>query len=155
MYYTIPFYLGVHKDYTFGLFWDNPGRGSVDLGAEKSDRMIFSGVTGELRYYVFSGHDVMTVLNRYTELTGRPPLPPMWALGFHLSRWSYYPADKVREIAACLRQKKIPCDAIYLDIHYMDGYRCFTWDQERFPAPALLLGDLADQGFKPIAILDP
>ncbi|MEP7289248.1 MAG: glycoside hydrolase family 31 protein [Chloroflexota bacterium] len=154
-YYTIPFYLGVHQNFTCGVFWDNPGRGWVDVGEEQPDRQTFSGVSGELRYYVFSGYDMMSVLHRYTELTGRMPMPPMWALGFHISRWSYYPADRVREIASILRKKKIPCDAIYLDIHYMDGYRCFTWDRDQFPAPALLLTELADQGFKVVAIIDP
>src|SRR5258708_30125137 len=155
MYYTIPFYLGVHKEFACGLFWDNPGRGWVDVGREHLDRLTFAGQAGELRYYVFGGHDVMAVLNRYTELTGRMPLPPLWALGFHISRWSYFPAAQVREIAACFRKENIPCDAIYLDIHYMDGYRCFTWDQERFPAPAVLCSELAQQGFKVVAILDP
>src|SRR5581483_1712292 len=111
--------------------------------------------SGELRYYVFSGADVMDVLSRYTELTGRMPMPPMWALGFHISRWSYFPADKVREIAQGFRRRNIPCDAIYLDIHYMDGFRPFTWDRERFPAPAVLIRELSEQGFKVVAILDP
>ncbi len=154
-YFTIPFYLGVHKDYAYGIFWDNPSRGWIDVGAEQPDRLTFSGSAGELRYYLFSGPDLADVLNRYTELTGRMPMPPMWALGFHISRWSYYPADKVREIALDFRKRNIPCDAIYLDIHYMDGYRCFTWDRERFPAPAVLLKELEEQGFKTVAILDP
>ncbi|HVO42851.1 MAG TPA: TIM-barrel domain-containing protein, partial [Aggregatilineales bacterium] len=155
VHFTIPFYLGVHKDYVFGLFWDNPARGYVDVGAERKDRLTFEGTVGELRYYAFAGADVNAVLGRYTELTGRMPMPPVWALGFHISRWSYYPADTVHEIATEFRRRKIPCDAIYFDIHYMDGYRCFTWDRERFPAPARLLGELADLGFKPMAILDP
>src|SRR5260221_448142 len=99
IYYTIPFYLGVQKNFAMGLFWDNPSRGWVDIGVEHKDRLTFSAVSGELRYYIFSGTDLMHVLARYTELTGRMPMPPIWALGFHLSRWSYFPADKVREIA--------------------------------------------------------
>ncbi len=152
---TVPFYLGVHKNYACGLLWDNPSRGWVDVGAQHKSRLTFNGAAGELRYYLFMGVDLLSVLNRYTELTGRMPLPPLWALGFHLSRWSYYPADKVRDIAQEIRRHNIPCDALYLDIDYMDGYRCFTWDQERFPAPAVLLKELADQGFKIVTILDP
>jgi len=154
-YFTIPFYLGVQKDFAYGIFWDNPSRGWIDVGADKRDQLVFSGSAGELRYYVFSGRDVLEVLDRYTELTGRMALPPLWALGFHISRWSYSPADKVREIANEFRKRNIPCDAIYLDIHYMDGYRSFTWDRQRFPAPALLIKELADKGFKTIAIVDP
>lgn len=154
-YFTIPFYLGVHKTFACGLFWDNSSRGYVDVGAQHKDRITFSGSVGELRYYIFSGPDLNAVLQRYTELTGRMPMPPMWALGFHISRWSYYPADKVREITASFRKRKIPCDAIYLDIHHMDGYRSFTWDSQHFPAPAVLLSELGDQGFKTVAIVDP
>jgi alpha-glucosidase len=155
IYYTIPFYLGVQANGVHGLFWDNPSRGWVDVGAEQSDRLIFNAASGELRYYVFSGADISSVLNRYTELTGRMSLPPMWALGFHISRWSYVPADKVRDIAASFRKRNIPCDAIYLDVDYMDGYRSFTWDREKFPAPAILISELAEQGFKVVAIIDP
>jgi alpha-glucosidase len=154
-YFTIPFYLGVHRDHAYGLFWDNPSRGWIDVGARRPDQLVFGGSSGELRYYVFSGADAMDVLSRYTELTGRMPMPPMWALGFHISRWSYFPADKVREIAQGFRKRNIPCDAIYLDIHYMDGYRPFTWDRERFPAPAVLIRELGEQGFKVVAIVDP
>jgi alpha-glucosidase len=154
-YFTIPVYLGVHATFAFGMFWDNTSRGWVDIGAEERDRITFSGSSGELRYYVFSGPDVASVLSRYTELTGRMPLPPLWALGFHLSRWSYYPESQVRHIADELRRREIPCDALYLDIHYMDGYRCFTWDRARFPDPGKLVSDLAEQGFKTVAILDP
>jgi alpha-glucosidase len=157
-YYTIPFYLGAHRDYTYGIFWDNSSRGFIDIGKENKEQQVFSAWSGELRYYVISGGDsnaVNTVLNRYTELTGRMTLPPLWALGFHISRWSYSPAEKVREVAKELRTRNIPCDVIYLDIDYMDGYRVFTWNLEKFPAPAVLIKDLADQGFKVIPILDP
>jgi alpha-glucosidase len=154
-YFTIPFYLGIRRESACGIFWDNPGQGWIDVGAARPDRLTFSGSTGELRYYVFGGMDVAAVLARYTELTGHMPLPPAWALGFHISRWSYYPADKVREIAHNFRKRNIPCDAIYLDIHYMDGYRCFTWDRDRFPAPAVLIRELTDQGFKTVASLSP
>ncbi len=155
IYFTIPFYLSVFGDRVGGFFWDNPARGWVDVGAEDKAQITFSAETGELRYYVFGGTDVLTVLSRYTELTGRMPLPPMWALGFHQSRWSYETADRVREVAAGFRKRRIPCDVIHLDIDYMDGYRCFTWDRKRFPAPAVLVSDLAADGFKTVAILDP
>jgi alpha-glucosidase len=155
MYYTIPFYLGVHKRFTVGIFWDNPSKGAVDVGAEHKDKLAFSASAGELRYYLFAGSDLKAVLARYTELTGRMPLPPVWALGFHISRWSYSPADQVRSIAQGFRQRNIPCDVIYLDIDYMDNFKVFTWDRERFQAPAILLGELSDQGFKTVVALDP
>jgi len=155
IYYTIPFYLGAGRSYANGLFWDNSFRGWVDVGAEQPNRVTFYAEGGELRFYQIAGPNVFSVLSRYTEITGRMPMPPIWALGFHLSRYSYSPADKVRQIANELRTRNIPCDVLYLDIDYMDGYRVFTWNPQKFPAPAVLLGDLVDIGFKTVAILDP
>jgi len=79
----------------------------------------------------------------------------MWALGFHQCRWSYYPESKVIEIAEGFRKRNIPCDAIYLDIDYMDGYRCFTWNKHYFPNPKKMIKSLADNGFKTVVIIDP
>jgi hypothetical protein len=79
----------------------------------------------------------------------------MWALGYHQCRWSYYPEEKVRELARSFREHKIPCDSIYLDIDYMDGYRCFTWNKEYFPDPKKMIADLEKDGFKTMVIIDP
>src|SRR5258706_86751 len=83
------------------------------------------------------------------------PLPPRWALGYGQSRWSYFPEEQLREVAAGFRSREIPCDTLWLDIDYMDGYRVFTFSPRRFPAPGRLIGDLAQQGFKVVTILDP
>lgn len=155
-YYSIPFYMAASEDgRTHGLFFDNPHRGTVDVGAANPDLISFDFEDGELCYYFFAGPHPAQVLARYTELTGRIPMPPLWALGFHQCRWSYYPEARVREIAAEFRRRRIPCDAIYLDIDYMDGFRCFTWDPKRFPNPAKLIEDLRDQGFRTVAMIDP
>ena len=73
-------------------------------------------------------------------------MPPLWALGNQQSRWGYMNADEVRGIARGFRERGIPCDVIYLDIDYMDGYRVFTWDAERFPDPAALIAELRERG---------
>lgn len=152
----IPFYVAVRDDgHAYGLFFDSPYRGTVDVGAEQIERLTFHLEGGELRYYLFTGPSVAEVLARFTELTGRMPMPPLWALGYHQCRWSYYPEAKVREIAAGFRQRRIPCDAIYLDIDYMDGFRCFTWDRERFPDFPGLIRDLRADGFHTVVIIDP
>jgi alpha-glucosidase len=71
---------------------------------------------------------------RAADLTGHAPMPPRWALGYGQSRWSYYPEAQ----ALCRRrvsQAAYPCDSLWLDIDYMDGYRDFTWNERRFPDP--------------------
>ena len=94
------------------------------------------------------------MIERYTALTGRMPLPPLWSLGFNQCRYSYYPESKVRWIADTFRQKEIPADVIWLDIHYQDNYKPFTWNHERFPDPKKMIADLRAQGFHVVCIVD-
>lgn len=155
LYYNVPFYLGVHTDGVHGIFWDNSYRGVADLGATKTDELVFEAEGGELRYYLFAGLDVNAVLARYTELTGRIKLPPLWSLGYQQSRFSYFPQKSVLELAVTLRHRGIPCDVICLDIHMMDSFRVFTWDQTRFPDFRQMIADLHAGGFKVVAILNP
>jgi alpha-glucosidase len=155
IYSNIPFYQGLVDGRAYGLFFDNPARGRVDFGVQTPGITRFEAECGEMRYYFFYGPELTTVLDRYTELTGRMAMPPLWALGYHQNRWSYYPEARVREIAGQFRERRIPCEAIHLDIDYMDGFRCFTWDRERFPDPAGLIADLHNEGFKVVTMLDP
>ncbi len=151
----IPMMVGLREGRAYGLFFDNPGRAHLDLGQTQHDELRYEACRGELCVYFFGGPTIPAVLERYTQLTGRMPLPPRWLLGYQQSRWSYYPEGQVRALAAEFRRRRIPCDVLYLDIHYMDGYRIFTWDRERFSDPARLLSDLREQGFRTITIIDP
>lgn len=155
IYYSIPFYLGVHPEYALGILWDNPARGVIDLGASHSNSMTFSAEGGELRFYLTAEVQPSAVLKTYFALTGAPPLPPLWAFGYHQSRWSYTPSDKFRELAREFRQRHIPCDSLHFDIDYMEGFRVFTWNKKSFADLPQLLKDLAGEGFKPVAIVDP
>lgn len=153
--YCIAFYLGVHGQGAYGLLWDNPARGFFDLGDSEADELLISAEAGGLCYYLFPGTEVNAVLERYTQFTGRMPLPPLWALGYHQSRYSYFTQEEVLETAKTLRERQIPCDAIYLDIHYMDGFRIFTWDKEAFPDMKGMIDELHAMGFKLVPIMDP
>jgi len=155
LYLAIPFFLALNAiGCSYGLFLNTTYRSVFDMTDTERGRFQFEVAGGELDYYVIYGPEPARVLERYTQLTGRMPLPPRWALGYHQSRWSYETADCVRDIAAQFRQRSIPADAINLDIDYMDGYRIFTWDGTRFPDPAWLTGELGRQGFKVTAIVD-
>lgn len=155
LYQAIPFHLVLHEGRAHGLLVDSTARVSYDVAKRHPERI---SITAEDRYldaYFFAGPSVKSVLQRYTDLTGRMELPPRWALGYQQCRYSYYPDARVREVAAEMRRREIPCDVIYLDIHYMDGYRVFTWDPERFPDPKGMVSDLAEQGFRTVTIVDP
>jgi alpha-glucosidase len=95
------------------------------------------------------------VLNHYTDITGRAPLPPRWALGYHQSRWGYKTEEDVRDVADNFKRMNIPLSAIHLDIDYMDGYKVFTIDRSRFPDMRALTDELAGQGIRIVTILDP
>jgi alpha-glucosidase len=155
LYSSFPNYLVLRDGTAHGVFYDNPHRSVFDFGAGRAGRITWLAAGGELRCYVIPGPRPANVLERYTRLTGRMPLPPRWALGYHQSRWSYYPASELYRLAEEFRGRRIPCDGIHLDIHYMNAYRVFTWHPERFPDPARLIADLELQGFKVTAIVDP
>ncbi|MFD0994104.1 glycoside hydrolase family 31 protein [Tenacibaculum geojense] len=155
LYKSIPFYIGMHEERAYGIFFDNTFKTYFDFCHERRNVTSFWAQGGEMNYYFFYGPDMQEVVTRYTDLTGKPELPPLWALGYHQCKWSYYPESKVKEVAQKFRELQIPCDAIYLDIDYMDGFRCFTWNKEYFPDPKRMVSELAQDGFKTIAIIDP
>jgi alpha-glucosidase len=154
IYASIPFYLVLRKGRAHGIFLDNSYRTSFDIGHSSQGLLSLGADGGEVNYYVIFGPHPKDVIRRYTEMTGRMPLPPRWALGYHQCRYSYYPESRVRLVANTFREKQIPADVIWLDIHYLDGYNPFTWDPERFPDPAKLTADLRAQGFRMVTIID-
>jgi alpha-glucosidase len=155
LYVSVPFFMVVRAGRAHGIFLDNTFRTSFDIGHESTDRLSFGAAGGELNYYFIAGPQPKQVIERYTALTGRMPLPPLWSLGFHQCRYSYYPERKVRFIAESFRVRRIPADVIWLDIHYLDGFNPFTWDRTRFPDPAKLIGDLRAMGLRTVTIVDP
>ena len=152
--YCVSFYLGVHADGVYGLLWDNPAKGVFDIGATAHDELLIQSETGAISYYLFAGESVNDVLTAYSAITGRMPMPPLWALGYHQSRYSYFDTEDILETARTLRAENMPCDAIYLDIHYMDDYRIFTWDHEKYDMQGLI-DDLHALNMKLVVILDP
>ncbi|MER2600250.1 MAG: glycoside hydrolase family 31 protein [Caldilineales bacterium] len=137
-----------------GVLLDNPARSFFDFGYTQPDTLSIEAEAGELRAYVMAAPRLADVLESYTALTGRSALPPLWALGYHQARWSYPDEATVRDLAAQFRRRRIPCDAVYLDIDYMDGYRCFTWNRAAFPDPRGMIADLRGAGIKTVAIID-
>jgi alpha-glucosidase len=156
IYKAIPFYTAIQDNKAYGVFFDNTFKTSFDFAHERRNVTSFWAQGGEMNYYFIYGPQMEDVVKNYTDLTGKPhALPPLWALGFHQCKWSYYPESNVKEITKTFRDLKIPCDAIYLDIDYMDGFRCFTWDKKYFPDPKRMVKELEDDGFKTVVIIDP
>jgi alpha-glucosidase len=154
LYLCIPVYMGKHDDGSYLVFYENPFDATFNLGATDTSiaRVCIGG--GTLREYFIAG-PLAHALGRYTELTGRPPLPPRWALGYHQSRWGYRSAADVREIVEGFKEHDLPLHAIFLDLDYMDGCRVFTVDHTSFPDLAGLARELAEQGIRLVTIIDP
>ncbi|MDR0560448.1 MAG: DUF5110 domain-containing protein [Prevotellaceae bacterium] len=155
LYATFPFYIGLHNGLCYGIFLDNTYQSDFNFGASNNRFSSFGVRGGNLNYYFIHCKNIVEIIKSYTELTGRMPLPPLWSLGYHQNRYSYYPDSTVLRIADTLRETKIPCDSITLDIHYMNEYRTFTWNRERFPDPEKLIRQLNGKGFKTTVIVDP
>ncbi len=154
LYVTVPFFTVTRHGQAHGIFLDSTWRSFFDVGREQPDLLTFGADGGDLDYYFINGPDPKKVIERYTALTGRMPLPPLWSLGYNQCRWSYYPESRVRLLADTFRQKRVPADGIWLDIHYMKDYQPFTWNLDRFPNPQKMISDLRAQGFHLVTILD-
>ncbi|MGO4911829.1 glycoside hydrolase family 31 protein [Leeuwenhoekiella sp. W20_SRS_FM14] len=155
IYKSVPFYIGLKEKKAYGIFFDNSFKTNFDFCQERLDVTNFWAPGGEMNYYFFYGPNMSDVVANYTHLTGKPELPPLWTLGFQQSKWSYYPESTVKSLAKKFRDLRIPCDGIYLDIDYMEGFRCFTWNKEYFPDPKRMVKELEADGFKTIVIIDP
>jgi alpha-glucosidase len=150
LYFTIPVYISNHLQGCTLVFYENSFDGQITLGNPAT--AVFEG--GALRYYVAVGSPSQ-VIELYTQLTGRPPLPPRWALEYHQSRWGYKTENDIREVMAGFQEHGLPLSALHLDIDYMNGYRVFTVDGERFPDLRRLATDLLNQGIVLVASLNP
>jgi alpha-glucosidase len=155
IYKSIPFFVSVGgAGGSYGIFLDNTFRAWFDFGHKESRTLSFGSSDGPIDYYIIYGPTTSQVIERYTALTGRPPLPPLWAFGFQQSRYSYMSAAEVKRIAARMRAERIPADVIYMDIDYQDRNRPFTINPKTFPDMPGLAKDLRAKGFRLIAITD-
>ena len=157
LYCVVPVLVGLHRDEGVLAFYENPHEGVVRVAGEQptaSGRVEVELAGGMLRHYVTAG-TLAHLVERYTWLTGRPAMPPRWALGYHQSRWGYRTEQDVREVADGFAAEGLPLSAVHLDIDYMRGYRVFTVDAERFPDLARLSADLLDRGTRLVTIVDP
>lgn len=155
LYKSIPFFLCLNEGRQYGIFFDNTMRSYFDFGKERADQLLFGADGGVMDYYFIMGSTALETVSLYTRLTGLPPMPPLWTLGYHQSKWSYYPEQVVTDLAAEFRKRRIPCDSIHLDIHHMKRYQALTWDRTHFPDPPGMIRRLDEQGFKVVCIVDP
>jgi len=166
LYIPLPVYMGLHSAGSYLVFYENsfPAFFEFDspfnLGGDSGEKQPAAPHSrvrieaGLLRVY-FAYGPPRQLLERFTQLTGRAPLPPLWSLGYHQCRWGYKTSADVRQVAAGFQKNHMPISAIHLDIDYMDGYRVFSVNQEAFPNLGELASEMASQGIRLVTILDP
>lgn len=152
IYLTVPFFIRVSQKVR-GYFLNCASSTDIDVGVSLYANITVSTGEREAELYIFEGRDIEEIVELYTSLTGKPFRLPRWALGHQVSRYSYFPEGAVMDVLK--EYRGIPVSAIYLDIDYMQGYRVFTWDRERFPDPERTVEKIHAQGIKVVTIIDP
>ena len=155
MYISVPFYIGILKDKVYGIYYDNSFKGTFNFGASNKRFMSVSFDGGDMDYFFIHDHSVAKVIENYTSITGRMPLPPKWSIGYQQSRCSYYNEDQVNFIANTFRQKKIPLDGIVLDADYLVEYEPFRIDTKKFPDMKKMASQLKQKGIELTASVNP
>ncbi|MGA3158618.1 MAG: TIM-barrel domain-containing protein, partial [Steroidobacteraceae bacterium] len=155
LYKSIPFFISVGAPGgSYGLYLDNTWRTWFDFGRRNPETLEIGADGGAIDYYFIYGPTPRAVVSSYTELSGRAPLPPRWALGYQQSRYSYMSATEVLALAQRLRSERIPTDVLWLDIDYQDRNRPFTTNSATFPSLTDLAAQLRSEDFRLILITD-
>ena len=135
-----------------GVFLDNPAQTYANVSSndysDMSGKYYVGSLYNELDYYFFAGNAVPDILDQYTTLTGRAPMPPRYAFGLHQGAYGYYDRYKLAAAANSYRAARIPCDGLHIDVDFQDNYRTFTHSEEKFPNVEELFNDLHGIGFK-------
>ncbi len=155
MYSSIPFFMGVHANGNYGIFLNNSFPSVFNFGISSANVSSITSAGGDIDYFFMYDSCVSKIIEQYTALTGRMPLPPKWSLGYHQSRCSYYPQEKIEWIAQTFRHKKIPLDCIVLDADYQQNYQPFLVNKKRFPNMPALAASLAKMNIELTASVYP
>lgn len=155
IYKSIPFLLLLRGGRAHGLFVDHPARASFDIGEKQAETLRYSAKEGAaLDVYLFAGREPRQVLEAYTALTGRTPLPPLWALGHHQSRYGYLTEAEVRGVVTRMQREKIPLEAVWLDIDFQADNAPFTVNKTAFPTFDKMVKDFDESGVATVVITD-
>ena len=139
---------------TFGAFFDLPGRITFDLGYTDSDIICITPETFALDLYIVTGDSLKDIVAQFRGLTGKSYIPPKWAFGYGQSRWGYVKEEDIRSCADSYKDANIPLDMLYLDIDYMDSFKDFTVNKERFPDLKAFAAEMKERGIRLIPIID-
>lgn len=138
----------------FGLFVDYPGILSFDIGYTRMEELRIQASDWNLDVYIITGTDVKNIVKQFRTMIGRSYIPPLWAFGYGQSRWGYMNETDVREVVKNYRENQIPLDSVYLDIDYMERYKDFTVNSERFPEFPEFVEEMKKENIHLVPIID-
>lgn len=151
---TVPYYV---SDKGYGVFFDDYSKSRLILA---DTVQYISDSPDPVAYYLIDGKEkpLASTTEKYTALTGRQPLPPLWALGYITSKYGYRTADETLGAIDSLQSRGYPVDGIVLDLYWYgqetDMGR-FDWNRKQFPDPEKMIADLAGKGVKLVTISQP
>ena len=153
LYQSHPWVMGLRKDGSaFGIIADNTWKQTIKTA---DGEVVFDSEGPAFRVIIIERESPQALMQALVNLTGTMELPPLWSLGYQQCRFSYHPDTRVKEIADLLRKHRIPSDVIWMDIHYMDAYKIFTFHPQEFPDPKGLNDYLHQKNFKAVYMIDP
>lgn len=138
----------------FGMFIDNPGSVTFDIGFKKRNQIVITPKYMDMCVYMIYGEQLKDIVKRFRQLIGRSYIPPKWAFGFGQSRWSYETAEKVNEVIDGYLENDMLISSVYMDIDYMEDYKDFTVSKERFPEFKKYVKEVRDKGIRLVPIID-
>ena len=138
----------------FGVFVDNPGKVTFDIGYEEINTLRIIPKYRDMVVYIIEGETLKEILKSFRQLIGKSYIPPKWAFGFGQCRWSYENAGRVDEVIKNYEKNDMLISSVYLDIDYMKDYKDFTVDEERFPDFKNYVGSIREKGIRLVPIID-
>jgi alpha-glucosidase len=154
LYVSIPFFIDIAKDSKLGIFVNYTGKLIFDIGIEKYDEIKIKVPNSSVEFFIISGKNIKEIIRDFVKLTGMPFKIPEWALGHSISRYSYFPQEKVIEVLKEYK-KYTEVGALYLDIDYMNKNKIFEWNKDYFPNPKKMINEIHKMGTKVVTIVDP
>lgn len=155
-YKNIPFYVSNNR---YGIFVNSSNKVSFEVGSEKVSRVQFSNPGESLEYFVVGGQTIKDVLKNYTNLVGKPGLPPTWSYGLWLSTsfLTDYDEETVNQFVDGMVERDIPLEVFHFDCLWMEEFEWvnFTWDPRMFPDPEGMLSRLKAKGLKICVWINP
>ncbi len=147
-------FIVIRDEEEFGLFIDHPGKVEFDLGYENSSKISIGIPSKNVNIYLITGRDMAGITQQFRHIIGKSYVPPLWGFGFGQSRYGYKDENDICEVVNKYRNAGIPLDMVYLDIDYMQDYKDFTIDRERFPNFEDFVERMKEQGVRLIPIMD-